>query len=231
MDRLAMNATMKEKCDELEKSINTTKIEHSLQQSVSVIAVTKYATLQQMDVAYTAGLCKFGESRMQAAQEKIDCFKSKDIEWHFMGHLQTNKVKKVVQHFDWIQSVDSMRVLEKINDECQKVGKKIKILLQVNTAGETQKSGFDEQTLWQVADRMSQFSCVQIRGLMMIAPFIQDKKQLAFYFSKTKALYDALKAKHSGIDTLSMGMSQDYLLAVANGATMIRVGSYFFGSL
>lgn len=191
-----------------------------------IIAVTKYYDIDKMMEAFEAGLRDFAESRALESIEKIskidDTTKSQSI-YHFIGHLQTNKVKHVVGFFDYIHSVDSLKIAQCINLEANKKGIKQKILLQVNNAREPQKFGIFPEQIENLIEEVSKMENLSLEGLMNIAPLTDDTKELQRLFSE---MFD-LKEKY-GLKELSMGMSHDYKIAVECGATMIRTGRILF---
>lgn len=197
-----------------------------------IIAVTKYYDVNAMLDAYRAGLRDFGEARANDAVSKIESL-PEDIRessnFHFIGHLQTNKAEKVVKYFDYIQSVDSLRLAKIISDCALKIGKVQKILLQVNISGEVQKYGFEESELKSCIEELKSLEGLNIAGLMCMAPLGADDNLLDRIFSEAKGLLDDIN-KNFGLDMteLSMGMSDDYKRAVVNGATMIRIGRLLF---
>ncbi|MCR5265690.1 MAG: YggS family pyridoxal phosphate-dependent enzyme [Cyanobacteria bacterium RUI128] len=197
-----------------------------------IIAVTKYYDINAILEAYSAGLRDFGESRANDAISKIDALPDeirKESFFHFIGHLQTNKVDKVVKHFDYIQSVDSLRLAKAISQSADKLNKVQKILIQVNISGEVQKFGFDENELRNCIYELKGLVGISVEGLMCMAPLGADDDELDRVFSKAANLLRELNEKYGlSLKELSMGMSDDYKRAVANGATMIRVGRLLF---
>lgn len=191
-----------------------------------IIAVTKYYGIDKMIEAYNAGLRNFAESKAVESVEKInkidDTTKSQSI-YHFIGHLQTNKVKYVVGVFDYIHSVDSLKLAQCIDKEANKKGIIQKILIQVNNACELQKFGVNPCELENLINEVKTLKSLELIGLMNIAPLCDDKDRLQKLFSEMKDLKEKYNLKE-----LSMGMSKDYKLALQNGATMIRLGKILF---
>ena len=191
-----------------------------------IIAVTKYYGEEEMIEAFKAGLRDFAESRAQESIKKInnidDTVRTQSI-YHFIGHLQTNKVKYVVGFFDYIHSVDSLKIAQCIDQEASKKGIIQKILLQVNNACEPQKFGIAPCQLENLIGEISKLKSVELVGLMNIAPLTDDVDEIRRLFSDMKALKDEYNLKE-----LSMGMSHDYKIAVECGATMIRLGRILF---
>ena len=197
-----------------------------------IIAVTKYYDESAIIEAFEAGLRDFGESRAMDAIKKIETLPNKvreESNFHFIGHLQTNKVDKVVKHFDYIQSVDSLKLAKAISETAIEIGKIQDILLEVNISKEVQKFGFDEEELKNCIYELKTLGGIKINGLMCMAPFGADDTELDRVFSRAKELGTELNQEYGlEMNELSMGMSDDYRRAVANGATMIRIGRLLF---
>lgn len=197
-----------------------------------IIGVTKYYGLDSIIRGYEAGLRDFGESRALEAIEKIEALPDnirQSSEFHFIGHLQTNKVGKVVRYFDYIHSVDSLRLASVISEELKKINRQVKILLQVNNANEVQKTGYSKEGLKEELPKILELDNLEIVGLMNMAPFGADEKTLRNLFSDIRSFRDELERDFKiRLNELSMGMSDDYKIAVAEGATMIRVGRKLF---
>lgn len=192
----------------------------------NIIAVTKYFGADGIIEAYEAGLRNFGESRIPEANEKINNLPDeiqKNSKFHLIGHLQTNKVKKAVERFDFIHSVDSKDLAKKISEEAIRQNKIQKIFLQINNAEEEQKFGFSKKTLYKDIDEIKTFEGIEVIGLMNIAPLTDDRKYLKTLFEEVRVICENLKLRE-----LSMGMSNDYKEAVESGATYIRVGRKLF---
>ncbi|MBR1753608.1 YggS family pyridoxal phosphate-dependent enzyme [bacterium] len=192
----------------------------------NIIAVTKYFGADGIVEAYQAGLRNFGESRIPESINKINSLPQEireNSQFHLIGHLQTNKVKKAVENFDFIHSVDSKELAKKISEEACRQGKVQKIFLQVNNACEVQKFGFSKEELYRDFDEITTMKNLEVVGLMNIAPLTEDKETL-------KALFDEIRLiqKDLGLRELSMGMSNDYKEAVKTGATYIRIGRKLF---
>ncbi|MBR3888989.1 YggS family pyridoxal phosphate-dependent enzyme [bacterium] len=197
-----------------------------------IIAVTKYYDVRAMEEAYGAGLRDFGEARINDAIQKIELLSEEIREnsnFHFIGHLQTNKVDKVVKYFDYIQSVDSLHLAEAVSKSANKQAKVQKILLQVNISGEVQKFGFEERELIEEFEKIRDLENLKIEGLMCMAPLDAEENVLDDVFSKARNLRDLLNNKFDmNMTEVSMGMSNDYVYAVRNGSTMIRIGRLLF---
>ena len=206
-----------------------TKIAHS---KVKIIAVTKYFGLDAINAAYEVGIRDFGESRAVEAIKKIESLPEdvrQNSTFHFIGHLQSNKAEKVVKYFDVIHSVDSLKIAKAISQAACHLNKREKVLLQVNNAGEAQKSGYDKETLRADLSEMIELEGIEIIGLMNIAPLGASPNQLKKLFSDIKLFRDELENEFDvRLPELSMGMSDDYEIAVEEGATIIRIGRKLF---
>jgi pyridoxal phosphate enzyme (YggS family) len=208
------------------------KIESELKGQAKLIAVSKKQPEAKLMEAYNSGFGRFGENYVQELVAKAESL-PKDIEWHMIGHLQTNKVKFIAPFISLIHSVDSLKLLKEINKQALKNNRIISCLLQVQIAEEETKTGFDVQSLNDALnDDLSQLKNVKIIGLMGMSTFTNDEKVVTAEFSALKQLFDKIKAefKNLPITELSMGMSGDWPLAVANGSTLVRVGSLIFGN-
>lgn len=198
----------------------------------NIIAVTKYFDENAMVEAYDAGMRDFAESRAIEAVEKINNLPTEirnNSNFHFIGHLQTNKVKKVVQNFDYIHSVDSLKLAKAISDEAQAIGKIQKILLQVNNANEEQKFGFSKEEIFEEFPKIKALSSIEIVGIMNMAPLGASEDELDNLFADVYNIKKELEKEFNcELKELSMGMSQDYKVAVRHGSTMLRIGRKLF---
>lgn len=197
---------------------------------VNLIAVTKTHLVSTVKQAKQLGLSVFGENKVQEAMEKIPYING--ASWHLIGHLQTNKVKKAVELFDVIHSVDSERLLLEVDKEASKIGKVQDILLQVNVANEESKFGLKQEELFMIVDKLKYLQNIRLRGLMIIAPEEVDVELVRPFFKQGYEdfckLLD-LNIPNSKLDILSMGMSNDYMIAIEEGANCIRLGTLLFG--
>ena len=198
----------------------------------NIIAVTKYFDESAMVEAFNAGLRDFAEARAIEAVEKIGNLPAEvrnNSKFHFIGHLQTNKVKKVVPVFDYIHSVDSLKLAKAISDEARAIGKVQKVLLQVNNANEEQKFGFSKDEVFEMFLSIKNLPSIEIVGLMNMAPLGASEEELNMLFKDVSEIKKELEQKFScELKELSMGMSQDYKIAVKYGATMLRIGRKLF---
>lgn len=217
---------------------NIRKIRTTLPLSVTLINVSKFQPIEAIQEAYDCGERDFGESRVQELLTKYEAL-PKDIRWHFIGHLQTNKVKQIVPFVHLIQSVDSWHLLEVINAEAAKIGRVVNVLLEVHVAKEETKTGFDIDELIKLStnklDGYSTLSTlnsqlnldhVQICGLMAMATNTDDETEIRRCFREAKVFSEAVFQPKA---VLSTGMSSDYLIAIEEGSTMVRIGSSIFG--
>ncbi|MBW4528005.1 MAG: YggS family pyridoxal phosphate-dependent enzyme [Phormidium tanganyikae FI6-MK23] len=199
---------------------------------IRVIAVTKTVSVEAMRAAYAAGIRDFGENRVQEAETKRAELKDlTDITWHFIGHLQSNKAKSAIEIFNWIQSVDSLKLAERLDRLAGERDRKPQVCLQVKLMNDPSKSGFSVSELWEAIPQLEKIEHLQIRGLMVIPPFDLESDATLALFHQAKELAEKIRLESNlQIDQLSMGMSDDYALAIQAGATMIRPGRILFGA-
>ncbi|MGI5975119.1 MAG: YggS family pyridoxal phosphate-dependent enzyme [Paludibacter sp.] len=213
---------------------NIQRLRSQIPENVQLICVTKFHSDEIIMEAYNAGEKTFGESRVQEFLPKRERL-PKDIHWHFIGHLQTNKVKYLIPGINLIHGVDSIRLLKTINNQAQKSDCVVNCLLQVYIADEQTKFGFspDELTALFETDFLKAYPNVSICGLMGMATFTDDHNQVRKEFKSLKKLFDTIKQNYQSdnpnFKELSMGMSDDYQIAIEEGSTMIRVGTLIFG--
>ena len=197
-----------------------------------IIAVTKYFDEEAMIAAYKAGLRDFGESRAIEAVEKIHNLPEevrKNSTFHFIGHLQTNKVKQAVKDFDYIHSVDSIKLAQCIDQHASEIDKVQKILIQINNANEEQKFGFSKQKVFEDFEQIQKLEHLEITGVMNMAPFGISEDIIGNLFSEIVQIRDKLEKEFNcKLREISMGMSQDYKIAAQKGATMLRIGRKLF---
>jgi len=200
---------------------------------VRLIAVTKQVSVERMRQAYAAGLRDFGESKVQEAIAKQEQLQDlPDVAWHLIGHLQSNKAKLALQHFDWLHSVDSLKLAQRLNRLAAELQKQPQVCLQVKLRPDPSKHGWSAAALLADLPQLEQCHNLQVRGLMTILPWgLNDSENLAV-FQETRQLATTIQEQgwqHLRLTELSMGMSNDYRLAVEAGATMIRLGRLLFG--
>ena len=196
---------------------------------VTIVAVTKGFGLDAVEAALAAGLADVGENRVQEALEKVDTPTGRRATWHLVGHLQRNKAKHVAGRFALIHSLDSAELAEELDKRAGGHGAKQRVLLQVNVAGESQKSGCAPADAPKLAHRIAAQPHLALEGLMTIAPFTDDQDVQRRTFRGLRVLREALQEEGLWLPTLSMGMSADYGIAVEEGATVIRLGTVLFG--
>ncbi|WP_329886533.1 YggS family pyridoxal phosphate-dependent enzyme [Pseudoramibacter faecis] len=210
---------------------NVTKVQRQLPGSVRLIAVTKKHTIAETQAVVDAGATDLGENHVQDLIEKKPKIKG-DIRWHFIGHLQTNKVKYLIGEVAMIHSVSSLKLLKKIEQESAKKNLVTNILLQFNLAEEVTKSGFSANELTKVTEEAARLSHINLRGLMCMGPMTENSNEIHKIFGQLKEMYDKIKMTYQNgenqIDCLSMGMTNDYPIAIAEGATCVRVGRKIF---
>lgn len=195
-------------------------------EEILLVAVSKGCSLEQIQEAMRAGCRNFGENRIQEAESKTTAGLS-EIDWHFIGHLQKNKVGKTIGKFCLIHSVDGLELAQKLSQHSVEAGCVTKILLQVNTSGEAAKQGMSEQEAPKILETCLSLPGISVEGLMTIAPNVSDEKVLRNCFARLRILKETL-IKYAPLRHLSMGMSNDYKYAIAEGATLLRIGSAIF---
>jgi len=196
--------------------------------NVRLIAVTKNTNVEEIKIAVNAGIREIGENRVQEALDKYPFLSYLPIKWHLIGHLQTNKAKKAVQIFDLIHSVDSFKLAESIDRHAKEFNKIQDILIQVNIAEEKTKFGLNKKDVYTMVKNISTLNNVKIKGLMTIAPNVDDKNFIKGTFKELRELKDELAGLDKNIEILSMGMSDDYMLALKEGTNMVRIGRKIF---
>lgn len=203
------------------------QIRHELPSTVQLVAVSKFKPVEDIRLAYDAGQRAFGENRPQELALKAPLLPA-DIQWHFIGHLQTNKVKLILPYVTLIHSVDSERLLAEIDKQARALGKTVDCLLEVHIARETTKQGFLPEEAGAVARHMGDYPNVRLRGVMGMATFTDDTEEVRQEFRTLKALSQRL-SDIPGCDQVSMGMSEDWRIAVEEGTTIVRIGTFIFG--
>jgi pyridoxal phosphate enzyme (YggS family) len=211
-------------------SENLKKFNKELPNNVTLVAVSKTKPVSDLMEAYNAGQRIFGENKIQEMESKWQEM-PKDVEWHMIGHVQRNKVKYMAPFVNLIHAVDSLKLLKEINKEAEKNERTIACLLQIKIAEEDSKFGMDKADAATLlsSEELKKFQNVQIVGLMGMATFTDDEKQISDEFQKLKKIYDQFRIMNSELKILSMGMSGDYKIAMENGSNMVRVGSAIFG--
>lgn len=214
---------------------NLKEIQATIPEHVTLVAVSKFHPIDALREAYDAGQRIFGESKVQELIAKEEAL-PKDIQWHFIGHLQTNKVKYIAPFIAMIHSVDSLRLIQEINKAAAKEDRVIDILLQIHIAEEQTKFGFSPAEVTELLSNhpYTEWQHIRIRGLMGMATFTDDTDQIRKEFGELGSLFEELKARFFDdtdyFNELSFGMSDDYLIAIEEGSTMVRIGSNIFGN-
>lgn len=195
---------------------------------VTLIAVTKTVGIAEVRQAVSLGISDFGENRVQDAASKVGNMPA--VRWHFIGHLQTNKAKDVLPAYHMIHSLDRLSLAEALQRCADRFDKAAEVLIQVNTSGEESKFGLEPDQLPAFLKKVSIFDRINIRGLMTMAPFVKDPENTRPYFRKLRQLRDENITSGLELPELSMGMTNDFTVAIEEGATMVRIGSALFGS-
>ncbi|MGG6267021.1 YggS family pyridoxal phosphate-dependent enzyme [Leptolyngbya sp. AN03gr2] len=200
--------------------------------TVRIIAVTKTVSPEAMRAAYAAGIRDFGENRVQEAESKrAELQDLTDVTWHFIGHLQSNKAQKAIELFDWIQSIDSLKLAQRLDRLAGERSLKPQVCLQVKLRPDPNKAGFSVAELWEAVPQLERLENLQIRGLMVIPPIDLESAETLELFQQAKEIGEKIRQQSNlPLDQMSMGMSDDYAIAIQAGATMIRPGRVLFGA-
>lgn len=197
--------------------------------SVSVLAVSKKQPIEKIREAIHAGQLAFGENYLQESLEKISALSEKEIEWHFIGPVQSNKTKKIAEHFSWVHTVSDKKIAKRLNEQRPSHLPPLNICIQVNTSGEKTKSGIPQEDVLSLADYCLTLPHLKLRGLMTIPAKQTTGEEQRKAFRTLRNLFDDLNRQGFHLDTLSMGMSDDMEAAIAEGATLLRIGTAIFG--
>ena len=224
---------IEEKLQEVRSNIEAGKERRNgaFDDDVLLVAVTKNHDIYAMREAIDAGVTDIGENRIQEAKEKFETL-DRDVTWHLIGHLQTNKARQAVKIFDLIHSIDTLHLAEAVDKAAAAIGKVQKVLVQVNLAQESSKSGIYEDEMMELLHRVDEMKNLQLMGLMCIAPNYEDVEECRPLFAKMRKIFDRVKEiswQTANIKYLSMGMTHDYIIAVEEGANVVRVGTGIFG--
>jgi len=200
-------------------------------EEIMLIAVSKTKPVELVKIAYNLGVTDFGENRVQEALPKLAEFHPQGMRWHMIGHLQTNKAGKVVGTFDAVQSVDSLHLAQTLNRHAEEHGIRLPVLLQVNVADEESKEGVTLAEAPRLARQIVELPAIEVQGLMTIAPLVKDPEEVRFVFRDLRNLRERLQQELPGCSWqhLSMGMTDDYKVAIEEGATIVRIGRAIFG--
>jgi hypothetical protein len=210
--------------------IHSLEFSSHYKQKVSLLAVSKSQPSQAVREAYLAGQLLFGENYLQEALEKQAELRDLSIEWHFIGPIQSNKTQLIAQNFAWVHSVDRLKIAQRLNDARPENFAQLQVCIQVNTSNEISKSGVASQDLEALASAIAKMPRLKLRGLMSIPEPTSDYNKQRDQFKQVRECYDALLAKGFALDTLSIGMSDDYPAAIEEGSSIVRIGSALFGA-
>ena len=197
---------------------------------ITLIAVSKTKPAEAIEAAAACGLQHFGENYLQEALDKIETLHELDLTWHFIGPIQSNKTRPIAEHFDWVHSVDRLKIAQRLSDQRPAHLGPVNICLQVNISNEDTKSGVSAEQAPELASAIATLPNIRLRGLMAIPKPSDDPAEQAAAFEKVVTLFNALRRTIPELDTLSMGMSQDLEAAIAAGSTMVRIGTDIFGA-
>jgi pyridoxal phosphate enzyme (YggS family) len=224
--------TVKDNLETINKKIKEAALKVNRDpQEIKLVAVTKTATLEQIKEAINEGVKIIGENKVQEATEKYQVLTT-EVKWHLVGHLQTNKVKYAIEIFDLIHSVDSIKLAKEIDKRSVQFKKIIDVLIEVNISGEETKYGYNPEKVEAFLKEISEFSGIRVRGLMTIAPISKNKEEVRPYFRRLRELSERIRdknIKNIKMDYLSMGMTDDFEIAIEEGANMVRIGRGIFG--
>ena len=196
---------------------------------VNLMAVSKTRTVEEIETVSEAGITDFGENYLQEALEKINALKHKEIVWHFIGSIQSNKTTSIAEHFQWVHTVDRLKIAKRLNEQRPDHYPALNVCIQVNIDNESTKAGVSPAEVEELSNEISQLQNLSLRGLMFIPKAREDKADQIKVCTQARALFDQVKRQHNGMDTLSLGMSADFEAAVEAGSSMVRVGTDIFG--
>ncbi|MGZ8257752.1 MAG: YggS family pyridoxal phosphate-dependent enzyme [Methylotenera sp.] len=222
--------TISNRLQDILAAIQSAKATGHCQQQVKLLAVSKAQSALAIREAYAAGQTMFGENYLQEALEKQTELTDLAIEWHFIGPIQSNKTQLIAQNFAWVHSIDRLKIAQRLNDARPAHLVPLQVCIQLNVGGETSKGGVAQHELESLAASFSNLPRLKLRGLMAIPAPTNDKNKQRAQFKQVRECYDALLAKGYALDTLSIGMSGDYPIAIEQGATIVRIGSALFGA-
>jgi len=222
--------TISNRLQDILTTIQSAQATNSPGQPVQLVAVSKAQPASAIREAYQAGQTVFGENYLQEALDKQAQLSDLNIEWHFIGPIQSNKTQPISQHFSWVHSVDRLKIAQRLNESRPENFPPLQVCIQVNISNEDSKSGVLPDDLASLAAEIRNLPKLKLRGLMAIPAPTQDINQQIAQFKRVRQCYDALLAKGFTLDTLSIGMSDDYPAAIAQGATLVRIGSALFGA-
>ena len=211
---------------DIEKNISN--IKKIVKSDTTIIAVSKKKPADLIEKAYKNGILDFGENYLQEALAKISTLKHLNISWHFIGKIQSNKCKEIAKNFNWVHTVDRYKIAKLLSENCP-LNKSINVLIQVNIDDEKSKNGINESEIYSLAKKIISLPNLNLKGIMVIPKNTKDSKLTEISFAKTKQIAVELNKSFKGVSEISMGMSNDFELAIKNGSTMIRIGTGIFG--
>lgn len=218
------------KLAEIKKQIRAAEMKYQhVEGSVQLLAVTKAQDIEKIVAAITAGQRIFGENYLQEALQKIKALRQYDLEWHFIGDIQANKTRAIAENFSWVQSVSRLKIAERLNKHRPLTMPTLNICIQINISEESTKKGANIDELPKLCAAINQFDRLCLRGLMVIPAPMRDFSQQVHVYGQVKAIQQDLIHRGYKLDTLSMGMSDDFEAAIAAGSTMVRIGRNIFG--
>ena len=207
---------------------NISLLNKKIEKKTSIIAVSKKKSAELVEQAYLLGIKNFGENYLQEALQKIISLNHLDINWHFIGKIQSNKCKDIAKNFQWVHTIDRFKIAKRLNDDCP-LDKIINVLIQINIDNEESKSGINESQLFDLAEKISVLPNLKLKGIMVIPKNNLENNLTEESFKKTLEISTKLRNKFSEANEISMGMSNDFELAIKNGSTMVRIGTGIFG--
>ncbi len=217
----------------IKERISLIKKENSIERDITIVAVSKTFTPLHIKTVFESGIKDIGENRYQEAKPKIDELNDLNINWHFIGTLQTNKIRKIMNSFSLIQSVSEIKHIDKIDSIAEEKKVVYPIFIEINIGEESNKSGFSIDETGKIIERIKERKNIVLKGVMCIPPYSSNPEDSRKYFQKMKKIYDELRENNNGkniqTEELSMGMSDDFEIAVEEGATMVRIGRGIFG--
>ena len=220
---------MKEDYQNILSRINSDIERTSIDKTVRLIIVSKSQPISSIRELIKSGYHIYGENYLDEAIKKIEEIDNNNLEWHFIGRIQSNKIKKIAKYFNWVQTISSEKHARLLNEECQKLEKKLNICVQINIDNEESKAGIMINETDEFLNNISRYEYLSLRGIMAIPSKLNALKENVNSYNILKLKYDKLSNKYKNIDTLSLGMSNDYKLALSKGSNMIRIGSLIFG--
>lgn len=220
---------MKEDYQNILSKIDSDIEKISIDKTTKLIIVSKSQPISSIRELIKSGYHIYGENYLDEAIKKIEEIDDNNLEWHFIGRIQSNKIKKIAKYFNWVQTISSEKHARLLNEECQKLEKKLNICVQINIDNEESKTGIMINEIDEFLNNISKHECLSLRGIMAIPSKMNALKENVNSYNILKLKYDKLSNKYKNIDTLSLGMSNDYKLALSKGSNMIRIGSLIFG--